>query len=284
MLRQQNLAADLWNCRVDPTQAEVALLNVLINARDATAEDGTVIIRTENVTVESEAMMLSSALQPGSYVALTVTDTGTGMTPDILARVMEPFFTTKGEGQGTGLGLAMVYGFVTQSGGSVAINSEVGHGTSVRMLFPATELEVTQPDKQPSPRAADRGGTERILVVDDRPEVAQVAWDILEDYGDHVEIAHSPAEALVIIGEGRPIDLLFSDLIMPGSMNGVMLARAARDQRPRLKVLLTTGYAEASLERTDAGGSEFEILHKPYRQLELIRRVRRVLDGPTGVR
>jgi PAS domain S-box-containing protein len=282
MVKQLQLAPDLWNCRVDPTQAEVALLNILINARDATPEDGMVTIRTENVTVESEAMTLSSAVQPGSYVALIVTDTGTGMTPDILARVMEPFFTTKGEGQGTGLGLAMVYGFVSQSGGTVTIKSEVGHGTSVRMLFPATELEV-QPDRQPSPRASDRGGTEHILVVDDRPEVAEVARDILEDYGYRVTVAHSPIAALNILDEGGKVDMLFSDLIMPGNMNGVMLARAMRELRPKLKVLLTTGYAEASLERTDAGGSEFEVLHKPYRQLELIRRVRRILDGPTGV-
>ena len=283
ILLQQQCEPTLWNCRIDPTQAEVAILNVLINARDAMPDGGTIMVRTENLTVDGDTMALSYGVQPGTYVALSVTDTGTGISPDVLAHVMEPFFTTKGDGLGTGLGLAMVYGFTKQSGGAVAINSEVGFGTTVRLLFPATELEVVQLDPQTSRRASDRGGTEKILVVDDRPEVAAVARDILEDYGYAVTVSYDPREALDLFSEGAQFDLLFTDLIMPGGMNGVMLARAAREWRPKLKVLLTTGYAEASLERTDAGGSEFEVINKPYRQLELIRRVRRALDGPTGV-
>ncbi|MCJ2065699.1 PAS domain-containing protein [Methylobacterium sp. J-088] len=275
-------APDLWNTRIDPTQAEVALLNVLINARDAMPNGGTVTVTTENLLIEDEDTALFKTVGPGAYVVVSVTDTGSGMPPAILARVMEPFFTTKPEGKGTGLGLAMVYGFAKQSGGSVKIYSEVGHGTTVRLLFPASDQKIDA-ERKASQRAADRHGTETVLVVDDRPDVAATAATILEDFGYKVIVADGPKQAIEILdGEGR-IDLLFTDLIMPGGMNGVMLARAARERQPKIKVLLTTGYAEASLERTDAGGTEFEIINKPYKRLELARRVRRVIDGPTGV-
>ncbi|CAO4142353.1 histidine kinase [Methylorubrum thiocyanatum] len=276
------LAPDLWTTRIDPTQAEVALLNVLLNARDAMPDGGTVTVRTENLLIEDEDTALYKTVPPGAYVVISVTDTGLGMPSEILSRVMEPFFTTKGEGKGTGLGLAMVYGFAKQSGGSVKIYSEVGHGTTVRLLFPASDQKA-EDEIKPTTRAADRHGTETVLVVDDRPDVAATAGTILEDFGYTVLVVDNPVAALDILdGEGR-IDLLFTDLIMPGGMNGVMLARAARERQPRIRVLLTTGYAEASMERTDAGGTEFEIINKPYKRMELARRVRRVIDGPTGV-
>jgi len=275
-------AEDLWNTRIDPTQAEVALLNVLINARDAMPGGGTVTVKTENLLVEDEDSALFKTVGPGAYVVVSVTDTGAGMPPEILARVMEPFFTTKAEGKGTGLGLAMVYGFAKQSGGSVKIISEVGHGTTVRLLFPATDQKI-EDDRKASQRAADRHGTETVLVVDDRLDVAATAGTILEDFGYKVIIADGPKAAIEILDDEGRIDLLFTDLIMPGGMNGVMLARAARERQPKIKVLLTTGYAEASLERTDAGGTEFEVINKPYKRLELARRIRRVIDGPTGI-
>ncbi|MGX5773368.1 hybrid sensor histidine kinase/response regulator [Methylorubrum zatmanii] len=276
------LAADLWTTRIDPTQAEVALLNVLINARDAMPDGGTVTVKSENLLIEDEDTALYKTVPPGAYVVVSVTDTGIGMPPEILARVMEPFFTTKGEGKGTGLGLAMVYGFAKQSGGSVKIYSEVGHGTTVRLLFPASDQKAEE-EAKPSIRAADRHGTETVLVVDDRPDVAAVAGTILGDFGYKVLVVDSPRAAIEILDSEARIDVLFTDLIMPGGMNGVMLARAARERQPKIKVLLTTGYAEASLERTDAGGTEFEIINKPYKRMELARRVRRVIDGPTGV-
>ncbi|WP_342111367.1 hybrid sensor histidine kinase/response regulator [Methylobacterium sp. SI9] len=279
---ETDLASELWTCRVDPTQAEVALLNVLINARDAMPAGGTVTVKTANRVIDDEDTVAFKGLPEGAYVTVSVTDAGTGMPPEILSRVMEPFFTTKGEGKGTGLGLAMVYGFAKQSGGSVVIYSEVGEGTTVRLLFPAVDQNA-EVEHKPSQRAADRHGTETVLVVDDRPDVAATAGTILEDFGYKVTVAHGPGEALEVLdGEAR-IDLLFTDLIMPGGMNGVMLARAARERQPRIKVLLTTGYAEASLERTDTGGTEFEVINKPYKRMELARRVRRVIDGPTGV-
>ena len=279
---KQVLAPELWNTRIDPTQAEVALLNVLINARDAMPGGGTVTVKTENLLIEDEDTALFKTVGPGAYVVVSVTDTGSGMAPEILARVLEPFFTTKGEGKGTGLGLAMVYGFAKQSGGSVKIYSEVGHGTTVRLLFPASDQKI-EDERKASQRAADRHGTETILVVDDRPDVAATAGTILEDFGYKVIIADGPRAAIEFLDDERRIDLLFTDLIMPGGMNGVMLARAARERQPKIKILLTTGYAEASLERTDAGGTEFEIINKPYKRLELARRVRRIIDGPTGV-
>ena len=279
---ETDLAPDLWTCRVDPTQAEVALLNILINARDAMPGGGTVTIKTANRVIDDEETIQLKGLPNGSYVTISVTDVGSGMPPEILSRVMEPFFTTKGEGKGTGLGLAMVYGFAKQSGGTVVIYSGVGKGTTVRLLFPAVDQKA-EAELKPSQRAADRHGTETVLVVDDRPDVAATASTILEDFGYKTTVAYGPREALEILdGEAR-YDVLFTDLIMPGGMNGVMLARAARERQPKIKVLLTTGYAEASMERTDAGGTEFEIINKPYKRLELARRVRRVIDGPTGV-
>jgi PAS domain S-box-containing protein len=279
---RQDLSPDLWNTRIDPTQAEVALLNVMLNARDAMPGGGTVTVKTENLLVEDEDAALFKTVGPGAYVVISVTDTGSGMVPEILNRVMEPFFTTKGEGKGTGLGLAMVYGFAKQSGGSVKIYSEVGHGTTVRLLFPASDQKIEE-ERKATQRAADRHGTETVLVVDDRPDVAETAGIILEDFGYRVIVADGPRAAIEVLDGERRIDLLFTDLIMPGGMNGVMLARAARERQPKIKVLLTTGYAEASLERTDAGGTEFEVINKPYKRLELARRVRRVIDGPTGV-
>jgi PAS domain S-box-containing protein len=275
------LPEGLWNARLDPTQTEVALLNILINARDAMPGGGTVTIRTENHVFSAEELP-SGLPQPGRYVSVAVSDTGNGMPPEVLARVMEPFFTTKEEGRGTGLGLAMVYGFAKQSGGTVDIESRSGHGTTVRLYFPMSDSEE-RPAPGPGQRADQRSGTETILVVDDRRDVAELARAILRDFGYTTLLATDGRQALDLLDGGDKVDLLFSDLIMPGGMNGVMLAREARRRQPRLKVLLTTGYAEASLERTDAGGSEFEIINKPYRRMELARRVRAVLDGPTGV-
>ncbi|MBY0254582.1 MAG: PAS domain-containing protein [Methylobacterium organophilum] len=276
-----DLAPDLWNCRVDPTQAEVAILNVLINARDAMPEGGTVRISTENSEVASRGREIGP-LRDGRYVSIAIKDTGTGIPPAVLARVMDPFFTTKEEGKGTGLGLSMVYGFAKQSGGAAQIESAVGAGTTVRLSFPATDGDVNAPAKI-SLRAVDRQGTETILIVDDREDVAELARTILRDFGYTTLVASNAREALEILDSSGKVDLLFTDLIMPGGMNGVLLAREARRRQPKLKVLLATGYAEASLERTDIGGSEFDLLNKPYRRTELVRRVRAILDGPTGV-
>ena len=276
--------AGLWNCRVDPSQCEVALLNILLNARDALQGRPVraVTIETRNYEVGEVDVQNFAGLPPGRYVAVNITDTGCGMSTEVRHRVMDPFFTTKEEGQGTGLGMSMVYGFVKQSGGTVRIYSEEGVGTTIRIFFPATDSEVARPT-EPSTRAMDMGGDETILVVEDRPEVGNVAQTFLEDLGYTILRAEDGREALAVLEQAAHVDLLFSDLIMPGGMNGVVLAREARRRKPKLKVLITTGYAEASIERVDAGGSEFEIINKPYRQQDLGRKVRQVLEGPTGV-
>ncbi|MFD0938580.1 hybrid sensor histidine kinase/response regulator [Methylobacterium trifolii] len=278
-----DLAPDLWNCRVDPTQAEVALLNILINARDAMPEGGRIRIATENRTVAAGEGADIGPLRDGRYVGVAVTDSGAGIPGDVLARVMDPFFTTKEEGKGTGLGLSMVYGFAKQSGGAAQIESVVGQGTTVRLSFPATDGPVQGLPPATATRAIDRQGTETVLIVDDREDVAELARTILRDFGYTTLMAGNGREALEILDARERVDLLFTDLIMPGGMNGVVLAREARRRQPRLKVLLATGYAEASLERTDIGGTEFDLLKKPYRRTDLIRRVRAILDGPTGV-
>jgi PAS domain S-box-containing protein len=277
-------ADDLWNCRVDVNQAEMALLNVMANARDAMqgAARKVVSIETRNVFISVEEQATYENLVPGDYVCVAVTDTGSGIPADMITRVMDPFFTTKDEGKGTGLGLSMVYGFAKQSGGAVRIYSEDGHGTTVRLYFPAVDEAQGRESRAGSP-AKIRQGTETILIVDDREDVAELAASILDDFGYRTLVAHSGRAALAILDGADQVDMLFSDLIMPGGMNGVILAREARRRQPRLKVLLTTGYAEASLERTDAGGREFEVIAKPYGRLELVRKVRMVLEGPTGV-
>ncbi|WP_433691534.1 histidine kinase famiy protein [Herbaspirillum seropedicae] len=278
---QTELARGLWNCRLDPTQMEVALLNVLINARDAMNGRGRVRIRTANEDLADPDRAVQLGLKEGLYVSIAVTDDGPGIAPDILPRVMDPFFTTKDEGKGTGLGLSMVYGFVKQSGGSVRITSGAEGGTTVTIYFPATQDQVGGGFEYDN-RSQSQGGEEHILVVDDRLEVAELAQTMLESLGYRVSMVNSPAEALQLIRSGRPVDLLFTDLIMPGSMNGVVLAREAKRMLPTIKVLLTTGYASESLERHGADG-EFPVLDKPYRHDELARKIRIVLDGATGV-
>ncbi|WP_027174205.1 histidine kinase famiy protein [Methylobacterium sp. 10] len=276
-----DLRENLWNCRVDPAQAEAALLNILINARDAMPDGGDLVISTDNQDIAANSSRGPGPLSEGRYVTVTVTDTGAGIPPAILARVMEPFFSTKDEGKGTGLGLSMVYGFAKQSGGAVQIDSVEGKGTSVRLSFPAAAADDRQPTRAVQ-QTADRQGTETILIVDDREDVAELARTILRDFGYTLFMARNGREALDILDSNGSVDLLFTDLIMPGGMNGIVLAREAKQRQPHLKILLTTGYAEASLERTDAGGSEFDLLNKPYRRTDLIRRVRAILDGPTA--
>ena len=275
------LEPDLWNTRVDPTQAEMALLNILINARDAMPDGGTITVETANTTLEPEDG-LAMGLKPGRFTSISITDTGTGIAPDLLKRVMDPFFTTKEEGKGTGLGLSMVYGFAKQSGGTVIISSELGLGTTVQLYFPASNL-IEKPETGTANRAMDRGGTEAILVVDDRPEVAELARSLLEDMGYSTEVAHDASQALARIDGVNPFSLLFSDMIMPGGMNGVALAREAKRRHPTIKVLLTTGYADGVADNADQSGAEFEWLAKPYSRSDLARKVRLALEGATGV-
>ncbi|EGH70220.1 histidine kinase [Pseudomonas syringae pv. aceris str. M302273] len=281
---ETDLDPALKNCRIDPTQAEVALLNIFINARDALIGrlNPKIFIETRNLVVDELANMSYDGLLPGRYVSIAVTDNGIGMPASIRDRVMDPFFTTKEEGKGSGLGLSMVYGFAKQSGGAARIYTEEGVGTTLRLYFPVDEAVLSKNDP---PKASERriGSSERILIVEDRPDVAELAKMVLDDYGYVSEIVLNAREALKRFEAGSTYDLLFTDLIMPGGMNGVMLAREVRRRFPKVKVLLTTGYAESSIERTDIGGSEFEVVSKPCMPQDLARKVRQVLDGPNGI-
>jgi PAS domain S-box-containing protein len=272
---ETRLAPDLVTCRIDPTQAELALLNIMLNARDAMAGSGRVVIETGNRTVS--AAEAHEHLPPGHYATLSVSDTGRGMSPEIRSRVFEPFFTTKEVGKGSGMGLAMVYGFVRQSRGHITLDSSEGVGTTVRMYFP----EVEQPARAEPGRSAGTlpvGGRERVLVVEDNADVLELAESILSDLGYEVVKASNAQDALDQLEGPDGFDLLFSDVVMPGGVNGITLARQAVADHPRLKVLLTTGFSEGHLAQ--GGRVQFPTIGKPYRRTELARKVRQVLDTP----
>jgi nitrogen-specific signal transduction histidine kinase/CheY-like chemotaxis protein len=274
------LADGLWPSHVDPSQLEEALLNLAVNARDAMPKGGHLLIETENMHLDEDYAAQNAGVAPGDYVAVTVTDTGTGMPPEIIERVFEPFFTTKEVGKGTGLGLSMVYGFVKQSRGHAMIYSEVGHGTSIKLYFPKAgpaALPQTQQPAAASVKPDPRRGT--ILVVEDEPSVRQVAVNALEALGYHVRQAPDGKAALTILDGDGHIDLLFTDLIMPNGVSGEDLAKAARELRPGIKVLLTSGYSEEFVAlRRDYGGQECQLLTKPYRREKLARAIHDALN------
>ncbi len=269
------------NARIDPMQAETAIANIVMNAHDAMPDGGSIVIAIERRHIDGDQPQPGDA-RAGDYIALSITDTGTGMPPEIRDRATEPFFTTKDQGKGTGLGLSMVYGFLKQSNGALRVESEPGKGTTVHMLFPAVDSAAEPIRRDRVSAQIDAQGDETVLVVEDQPDVGDLAETILSDAGYQVLRADNGHAAIDVLNGGTTIDLLFTDLIMPGGMNGVMLAREARRLRPGMKVLLTTGYAEASIERVDARGDEFDLIGKPYRRVDLAARIRQVLDGATG--
>jgi signal transduction histidine kinase/CheY-like chemotaxis protein len=262
----------LWLCHVDPPLLETALLNLALNGRDAMPDGGVLEIEMRNIVLDEGAV---AGCLPGSYVRLSVTDTGCGMPPEVRDRVFEPFFTTKEVGKGTGLGLSMVYGFVRQSGGHIAIESASGVGTTVALYLPkATQkpdagVEAIQPQ-------SILEGSERILVVEDNEDILEVASAMLTTFGYRVLCARNGAEAIQMLESGQEFELLFSDVVMPNGMNGVELAREARRLRKGIKVLLTSGYAVDVLERHQAV-DEFPIIDKPFRLADLARRLRSIL-------
>jgi len=269
------VAAELWNTMVDPGQVQNALLNLAINARDAMNGQGQLTIEASNAVLDETYARMNPEAVPGSYVVLSVSDTGTGMTPEVQAKVFEPFFTTKPEGQGTGLGLSMVYGFVRQSGGHVVIYSEPGQGTCIKLYLPRSEAEEQQ-DSLPSAPAVG-GGTETVLVVEDDDAVRGVVVETLTGLGYRVLRARDAQAALSIIESGMPIDLLFTDVVMPGPIRSTELAERARARLPGIAVLFTSGYAENAIVhggRLDAG---VELLSKPYSRQALARKFRHVL-------
>ncbi len=274
-----SLDSKLWPAEIDPGQLEVALLNLTINARDAMPGGGCLTIETANAELDDTYADTGIEVPPGPYVMISVTDTGEGMAADVVARAFEPFFTTKDVGKGSGLGLSMVYGFVKQSGGHAKIYSEPGHGTTIRLYFPRSQ--PTERDTPPPSRTDDEvsPGRERVLVVEDDRLVREHAMALLTGLGYHVTGAENGSEALEILTRSDEFDLLFTDVVMPGGIDGRQLADAAREIRPNLKVLFTSGYAESAIVhhgRLDAG---VQLLSKPYRRQELAAKVREVLTA-----
>lgn len=271
------IAGGLWNSLIDPDQLENAILNLAINARDAMNGEGQLTIEASNAFLDDEYVRQYEDLTAGQYVMIAVTDTGIGIPSDILERVYEPFFTTKAEDKGTGLGLAMVYGFVKQSGGHVKIYSEVGSGTTVKLYF---KREVASEDTLVgSPSGEVAGGHEAVLVVEDDDEVREVAVSMLTDLGYRVVKARDAASALVIIDSGIPIDLIFTDVMMPGTLRSPELARKAKERLPNVAVLFTSGYTQNAIVHGGRLDPGVELLAKPYTREALARKVRHVLTN-----
>ena len=272
-------AGGLWLTKVDPSQLENALLNLCINARDAMAPDGgRLTIETANKWLDEHAAR-ERELPLGQYVSLCVSDTGTGMTPEVVARAFDPFYTTKPIGQGTGLGLSMVYGFVRQSGGQVRIYSEVGTGTTVCLYLPrhmGSAVPANEPAREES-QMAEAGET--VLVIDDEPSIRMLIKDVLEDVGYETIEAADGAAGLAILQSNARVDLLITDVGLPNGMNGRQLADAARITRPGLKVLFITGYAENAVIGSGRLEPGMEIVTKPFVIAALGNKVRQMIEG-----
>jgi signal transduction histidine kinase len=272
------LGRDLWQASVDPGQLTSALLNLVLNARDAMPQGGKLTVEVRNSSLGESDLDVNGETRPGDYVMVAVTDTGSGMIAEVASRAFEPFFTTKEVGKGTGLGLSMVYGFAKQSGGTMQISSEPGQGTVVKLFFPRIGAP-RQNDAPSTDRVATPTGSETILVVEDNDLVRLYVEKELKELGYRVIATRNGPEALAILREPREIDLLFTDVVMPGGMFGPELAKQATRLRPGLEVLFTSGYTEDPVQPLDGLGGEARILHKPYRRNDLATMLRTVLKG-----
>ncbi len=268
------VAPDLWNTLADPGQIENVILNLAINARDAMQGEGRLTLELANATLDDQSFSAADAVPAGDYVMLAVGDTGSGMSAAVLEKAFEPFFTTKPEGEGTGLGLSMAYGFVRQSGGAIRIYSEVGVGTTIRIYLPRSlQAREPLPDLLTGPVA---GGSETILVAEDDPDVRSTVVDILSTLGYRVLKADDGEGALVILRSGMHIDLLFTDVVMPGPVRSVELARQARLLVPDIAVLFTSGYPQNAIVHGGRLDEGVELLSKPYRRTDLARKIRHI--------
>jgi signal transduction histidine kinase/ActR/RegA family two-component response regulator len=274
-------ATDLWHTRVDAGQFENAILNLAINARDAMPQGGRLTVRTHNTRLDALFCSEHPGLEPGDFVAISVTDTGVGMEPAVLKRVFEPFFTTKESGKGSGLGLAMVHSFAEQSGGAATIDSEIGRGTTVQILLPRCHEQQSVREDTIVTKIAP-GGDETILVVEDDADLRETVVTTLGQLGYQALAAANAIAALRVLAGPEHIDLLFTDVMMPGGMLGPALAKRARELRPDIRVMFTTGYAENTV-LAQAGLTSAEVITKPYRNEDLAVRIRHVLDREARV-
>ncbi|MBI2586228.1 MAG: response regulator [Rhodospirillales bacterium] len=272
------LAEDLRQIRTDATQLENALINLAINARDAMPEGGLLTIETANVTLDHAYVLQNPGAIAGDFVMIAVSDTGHGMTAEVAEHAFEPFFTTKEIGKGTGLGLSMVYGFVKQSGGYIKIYSEPGEGTVIKMYLPQAKGDDASA-AEPDAVEAAVGGPETILVVEDDPEVRQTTVALLEELSYQVIEAPNGPSALKLLDRQPDIDLLLTDVIMPGGMRGPDLAREVHKRRPNMKILYMSGYTEHTVLRDGMAEAEVPLLSKPFQKNELANKVRNVLDN-----
>ncbi len=267
------LAADPCPVHIDVSEFEAAVLNVVANARDAMPNGGRLALSIREAALPDDAVADGPELPPGRYVVLCVEDAGVGMSPETLARVYEPFFTTKEVGKGTGLGLSQVYGFMQQSGGAVAIDSAPGRGTRVSMILPRSS-EVVASDTRAPAGSIGPGRRATVLLVEDDSEVRGTSIAMVQDLGHNVLIARTGAEALALVAAGQPIDVLLTDLVMPGGMNGVDLALLAAAAAPALKIVITTGYPG----HPDLLRSQFPVLPKPFTRLDLDAVIRSLVE------
>lgn len=258
----------LWPVLIDPANLEAALANLVVNARDAMPEGGRLLIETMNATLDADYALANPGAEVGDYVALAVSDTGSGMAPEVLDRIFEPFFTTKEVGKGTGLGLSMVFGFVKQSGGYIKAYSEPGHGTTIRLYLPrAAGVPLPEDTVNAAPSAPRRA---RILAVEDNDAIRKLVLMQLDQLGYDATGAASAAEAVATLEASTvPFDLLFTDVVMPGGMNGVELARMAQQRQPGLRLLFTSGFPGALLADGREVASAEAVLGKPYRMQQL---------------
>jgi CheY-like chemotaxis protein len=274
---EMRLLGDLWPALADRSQVESALLNLAINARDAMPTGGKMTIETGNIHLDEAYVARNIDVAMGDYVVLAVTDTGSGMLPEVLERAFEPFFTTKEVGRGSGLGLSMIYGFAKQSRGHLKIYSEVGHGTTVRLYLPRVAGDGLSTTHSSAAPEHPRGG-ETILVVEDDADVRQYVVSQIRDLGYQVIEAADGRQARLILDGYASIDLLFTDVVMPGGMTGRQLADAAKERRPTLRTLFTSGYTENSIVHQGRLDPGVHFLAKPYRRQELARKLREALD------
>jgi signal transduction histidine kinase len=272
-------AAGLWKVEVDPNALESAILNLAVNARDAMAEGGRLTIETMNAHIDEAYATSHAEVTPGQYVAISVSDTGTGMDAETVRRAFEPFFTTKPVGKGTGLGLSQVYGFVKQSGGHVKIYSELSQGTTVRIYLPRLVRSSDEYEAQPSSLVPEGTRDETILVVEDDDNVRAYSVEALRELGYRVIEAQDGPAALQILKNQTRIDLLFTDVVLPGGMTGAQVALQASELHPSLKILFTTGYARNAIFHHGRLDKGVQLITKPFSFSDLAAKVRDVLDG-----
>lgn len=272
------LGDDLWLTETDPGEFQDAILNLAINARDAMPDGGRLLIETRNQYLDADYAVLNPEIKAGDYVRLILSDTGTGIDGETLKHIFEPFFTTKPEGKGTGLGMAMVYGFVKRYGGHIQIYSESGIGTSMHVYLPRSRTSESAIVVENISEANLPGGRETILIVDDETDLLQLAEYYLNDLGYQTHLAENAVQALEILAKEERIDLLFSDVVMPGGMNGYELAQQATEFWPHIKVLLSSGFTLKTMTHNGLARFASHLLAKPYRKAELARRIRLVLD------